>query len=35
LWKKFDDLFAELSKEYPKLTQEELLKMIHSVIDFF
>jgi hypothetical protein len=34
LWKKFDDLFEELSKEYP-LSQEELLKMIHSVIDFF
>jgi len=35
LWRKFDDLFASLEKEYPKLNKEQLLKMIHSVVEFF
>ncbi|WP_299820223.1 SIR2 family protein [uncultured Pontibacter sp.] len=35
LWKKFDLLFHELKKGYPSVNEEELIRMIYAVLDFF
>lgn len=35
LWKKFDELFAELKQKAPKLSEEELIRLIYSVLDIF
>ncbi len=35
LWKKFDSLFNELKNHYQHVSDEELIKMIYAVLDFF
>lgn len=35
LWKKFDDIFERLKSDYPNVSDEELIRMIYTVIDFF
>lgn len=35
LWTKFDELFQELKKKAPKLSEEELIRLIYSVLDIF
>ncbi|UHG93304.1 SIR2 family protein [Spirosoma oryzicola] len=35
LWRRFEELFYELKDKNPRLNDEELIRMIYSVIDFF
>ena len=35
LWKRFDDLLSSLKGQYDKVSDEELIRMIYTVIDFF
>lgn len=35
LWQKFNDIFEEIKQKNPKLNDEELIRIIYSVIDLF
>ncbi|MCQ4140144.1 hypothetical protein, partial [Chryseobacterium sp. EO14] len=35
LWQKFNDIFEEIREKNPKLNDEELIRIIYSVIDLF
>lgn len=35
LWQKFNDIFTEIKKNLPQLSEEELIRLIYSVIELF